>query len=88
MIHNMSYVAFDNGSEYDDGEKDFNFDDKVRQESWDKKDTTIVVELGLTQYEISSVRYVFNQWLNQYNSNEYSPLKKNIQGLLAALEEL
>ena len=75
IIH-MSKVQFTNN------------DENKQIDSWNEKDITIVVELGLTQHEIGSVRYVFNQWLLQYNSNEYSSLKKDIQGLLIALEEI
>jgi hypothetical protein len=63
-------------------------DEGESTQGWDEKDTTIVAELSLTQHEVGSMRYVFNQWLGQYNSNEYSPLKKDIQGLLGALNEL
>lgn len=73
-IHNMNDV--DMGEEEED------------VQGWDEKDTTVVAELSLTQHEVGSMRYVFNQWLSQYSTNEHSPLKKDIQGLLGALNEL
>lgn len=63
-------------------------DSVVKQESWDEKDITIVVELGLTARETYHVRHVFRMFLLQFNKNEYSPIQNDIQRLFAALNEM